>query len=125
MESFKATEVDKKNVLNLTATDEVVEEEQEKLDNFIKLFFNNYTTSQDNLNAVAKDVRAISGAVFKTLDYAYYKKDGKKVTAYIQATIEIAGTTHSENFTFELEEKADSFFITKMEHGIPKDYAKK
>ena len=125
VESFKATEVDKKNALNLTATDEVVEEEQEKLDNFIKLFFNNYTTSQDNLNAVAKDVRAISGAVFKTLDYAYYKKDGKKVTAYIQATIEIAGTTHSENFKFELEEKADSFFITKMEHGIPKDYSKK
>lgn len=122
--SFKATDVDTKNVLNLTATDDVKDEEQEKLDNFIKLFFSNYTTSQDNLNAVAKDVKAISGAVFKTLDYAYYKKDGKKLIAYVQATIEIAGTTHSENFTFELEEKADSFFVTKLEHFIPIDYAK-
>ena len=45
--------------------------------------------------------------------------------AYAQITLEVAGSTHSENFSFELREDKDSYFVEKMDHTIPLDYNKK
>ena len=89
------------------------------------LFFKNYTTSQKNLDLIADGVTTINGAIYKSTDWAYYKihKDGS-VDAYVQATFEIKGITHSENFSFKLAKKNDSYFVKELTHEIPADYAK-
>lgn len=94
-----------------------------KVEKFLKVFFTNYTTNQDNLNLIAKDVDIIANTTFKTIDYTYLKKDGKNIIAYVQATFEVGGTTHSENFTFTLSEKEKTYYVTKLEHTIPLNYA--
>ena len=78
---------------------------------------------QDNLNLIAKDVDIIANTTFKTIDYTYLKKDGQNLIAYVQATFEVGGTTHSENFTFTLSEKEKTYYVTKLEHTIPLNYA--
>lgn len=124
--NFKADDVEKKEVLSLSATDDVSEEDRKTLEEFLKLFFTNYTTSQENLDIVSKGIKTINGAVFKSLDYTYFKIGSKgKIKAYVQATFAIAGTTHSENFTFDITEKEDgTFFVNKLEYKIPSDFAK-
>ncbi|MGT2698688.1 conjugal transfer protein [Streptococcus mutans] len=126
VQDFKDGKADKHSQeLKFSAKDNLSESNHDKLDDFIKLFFDNYTTSQKNLDLISNGLKAIKGATYKSLDYSYYKKhkDGK-VTAYVQVTFEIAGVTHSENFTFELSKKGDSFFVDKLKHTIPVDYAK-
>ena len=87
--------------------------------------FKNYTTSQANLDLISKDIKSIGGATFKSLDYTYFKEKDGKILAYAQITLEVAGSTHSENFSFELREDKDSYFVEKMDHTIPLDYNKK
>lgn len=123
VEDDKLSKLNSKKELTLAGRDAVKNRKQ--LDDFMKVFFDNYTTNQKNLKIVSKDIKAINGAVFKSLDYSYYKKEGKKIKAYIQATFEIAGVTHSENFTFTLTRKTDSYYVEQMEHTIPVDYDKK
>lgn len=123
VKKLKAEEVDDSEELKLGAIDEVSESESEELDEFIKLFFTNYTTSQKNLDLVSDGLTTINGASYKTLDYSYYKKSGNKTYAYVQVTLEIAGVTHSENFAFTLTVKDGSYFVKKLEHVIPADYA--
>jgi len=41
----------------------------------------------------------------------------------LQASFEVGGTTHSENFTFTLSEKEKIYYVTKLEHIIPLNYA--
>ena len=65
----------------------------------------------------------IANTTFKTIDYTYLKKDGQNLIAYVQATFEVVGTTHSENFTFTLSEKEKTYYVTKLEHTIPLNYA--
>lgn len=123
---LKAREVSKEAVLVLADADNVTDEDRETLTSFINLFFNNYTTSQENLDVISKGVKSVNGEIFKSLDYTYFKigTDGN-IMAYVQATFEIAGTTHSENFTFYIKEKDDgSFFVEKLEHVIPVNYSK-
>lgn len=110
--------------LTLGAVDRIDEKEREKLESFVQVFFQNYTSSQDNLDVVAKGVRSISGAIFKSIDFSYFKPEEKYIVAYVQVTFEIAGTAHSENFTLTMEAKENSYFVTKLEHSIPVDYAK-
>ena len=93
------------------------------MEKFLKVFFINYTTNQDNLNLIAKDVDIIANSTFKTIDYTYLKQDGDDLIAYVQATFEVGGTTHSENFTFTLSEKEKTYYVSKLEHTIPLNYA--
>ena len=105
------------------SADHFSDSERKKVEKFLKVFFTNYTTNQDNLNLIAKDVDIIANTTFKTIDYTYLKKDGQNLIAYVQATFEIGGTTHSENFTFTLSEKEKTYYVTKLEHTIPLNYA--
>jgi hypothetical protein len=122
---FKADGVDKDSMVSLIAKDDLEEGKRKKLISFLELFFKNYTTSQANLDLISKDIKSIGGASFKSLDYSYFKEKDGKILAYVQVTFEVAGTTHSENFSFELREDKDSFFVEKMDHTIPLDYNKK
>lgn len=122
---FKADGVDKDSMVSLIAKDDLEEGKRKKLISFLELFFKNYTTSQANLDLISKDIKSIGGATFKSLDYTYFKEKDGKILAYVQVTFEVAGTTHSENFSFELREDKDSFFVEKMNHTIPLDYNKK
>lgn len=122
---FKADGVEKDSMVSLIAKDDMEEGKRKKLISFLELFFKNYTTSQANLDLISKDIKSIGGATFKSLDYSYFKEKDGKILAYVQATFEVAGTTHSENFSFELREDKDSFFVEKMDHTIPLDYNKK
>jgi len=122
---FKADGVEKDSMVSLIAKDDLEEGKRKKLISFLELFFKNYTTSQANLDLISKDIKSIGGASFKSLDYSYFKEKDGKILAYVQVTFEVAGTTHSENFSFELREDKDSFFVEKMDHTIPLDYNKK
>lgn len=122
VESFKAETGDDVPKLQLQAIDDLSLEEREELLKFLDLFFTNYTTSQDNLNIVARGVRSINGAVYKGVDYAYFKVTDKAIKAYVQASFEIAGITHVENFSLTLVQKEGSYFVEKLEHEIPADY---
>ena len=121
---FKADGLGKETHLALLDNDEIGEGKRKKLVSFLELFFKNYTTSQANLDLISKDIKSIGGATFKSLDYTYFKEKDGKILAYAQITLDVAGTTHSENFSFELREDKDSYFVDKMEHQIPFDYAK-
>lgn len=122
---FKAEGVDKENHVSLVANDEMEEGKRKKLVSFLELFFKNYTTSQANLDLISNGIKSIGGATFKSLDYTYFKEKDGKILAYAQITLEVAGSTHSENFSFELREDKDSYFVEKMDHTIPLDYNKK
>ena len=122
---FKADGVEKDSMVSLIAKDDLEEGRRKKLISFLELFFKNYTTSQANLDLISKDIKSIGGASFKSLDYSYFKEKDGKILSYVQVTFEVAGTTHSENFSFELREDKDSFFVEKMDHTIPLDYNKK
>lgn len=126
VENLKAQEVDKKEQLQLKAIDDVSQSDREALQSFLLLFFKNYTTSQDNLNVIAKNVKSLNGAQFQSIDYSFFKIEKEnKIRAYIQATLEIAGIVHAENYTFSIEKKDDgSFYVEKLEYVIPVDYDK-
>ena len=123
IESSQAGHFSEDDQLQLTANDHFSDGQRKKVEKFLKVFFTNYTTNQDNLNLIAKDVDIIANTTFKTIDYTYLKKDGQNLIAYVQATFEVGGTTHSENFTFTLSEKDKSYYVTKLEHTIPLNYA--
>jgi len=112
-------------LLALLDNDEIGEGKRKKLVSFLELFFKNYTTSQANLDLISKDIKSIGGATFKSLDYTYFKEKDGKILAYAQITLDVAGTTHSENFSFELRKDKDSYFVEKMDHTIPADFNKK
>lgn len=122
---FKADGVEKENHVSLVANDEMEEGKRKKLVSFMELFFKNYTTSQANLDLISSGIKSIGGATFKSLDYTYFKEKDGKILAYAQITLDVAGTTHSENFSFELRQDKDSYFVEKMEHTIPSDFNKK
>lgn len=124
VESFKLADVSQVTKLQLYATDDLSLEEREDLVKFMDLFFANYTTSQENLDIVANDVKSINGAVYKGLDYTYFKVDKKHTMAYVQVSFEIAGVSHVENFSLTLVKKEGSYFVEKVEHTIPVDYMK-
>ncbi len=75
------------------------------------------------MNLIAPDITVVSNTKFKTIDYIYLKNEGDSLIAYVQATFEVGGSTHSENFTFTLSEKEQTYYVTKLEHTIPLNYA--
>jgi len=75
------------------------------------------------LDLIAPDITVVSNTKFKTIDYIYLKNEGDSLIAYVQATFEVGGSTHSENFTFTLSEKEQTYYVTKLEHTIPLNYA--
>lgn len=115
---------DKESVLSLTASDNLPEKTHKKVEKFLDVFFTNYTTDQDNLDLVGKDLVVLENTTFKSLDYDYLTEDSDTITAYVQANFEVAGNTRSENFTLTLTRKGNSYYVTKVAHTIPKDYAK-
>ena len=110
--------------VKLNKSDNLSEKETKKLDKFLDVFFTNYTTNQDNLNLIAKNVRVVDNTTFKSLDYSYYKKTKKGITATAQVTFDVSGSTHSENFTLLLIKKGKSYYVNQLKHMIPTDYAK-
>ncbi|MGV3007087.1 conjugal transfer protein [Streptococcus pluranimalium] len=124
VKDYKATEVPASDELILDESDGVEEEDRLVMTEFLELFFRNYTTNQDNLNLIADDVSTITGATFNGIDWSYFKKDGKGLKAYVQVRFTIAEVEHSENFTLTIISKDNSFYVKKLEHYIPVDYAK-
>lgn len=123
LESSQAGSFKEEDKLTLTTTDRLSDSVHKKVDKFLTVFFTNYTTNQDNLNLISKDVDVVANTTFKSIDYTYLKKNKKGLTAYVQATFEVGGTTHSENFTFTLIEKEKTYYVSKLEHTIPLNYA--
>lgn len=120
--SLKNGNVSEGSKLNLNGTDKFTESQRKELNDFINLFFTNYTTSQQNLDVISNGVVAITGVTYKSLDYSFYKNDGKKIKAYIQASFDVLGTVHSENFTFTITTKNGSMYVEDLEHEIPSNY---
>ncbi len=123
LESSQAGSFKEEDKLTLTTTDRLSDSVHKKVDKFLTVFFTNYTTNQDNLNLISKDIDVVANTTFKSIDYTYLKKNKKGLTAYVQATFEVGGTTHSENFTFTLIEKEKTYYVSKLEHTIPLNYA--
>ena len=124
--SLSTSQADKKSInteVKLNQSDRVSEKAKKKLDKFLNVFFTNYTTDQDNLDLVAHNVTVVKNITLKTLDFSYYKATDKEVIAYVQATFEVAGSTHAENFTLTLSEKGKSYYVEKVSHTIPANYA--
>ena len=107
----------------MSATDQFSDSEHKKVEKFLTIFFTNYTSNQDNLNLIAPDITAVSNTKFKTIDYIYLKNEEDSLIAYVQATFEVGGSTHSENFTITLSEKEQTYYVKKLEHTIPLNYA--
>ncbi|HEX0027645.1 TPA: conjugal transfer protein [Streptococcus pyogenes] len=120
----QATGFDKETALALSASDNLSEKIYDKVEKFLDIFFTNYTTDQDNLDLVGKDLTVLDNTTYKSLDYVYLKEDGNTITSYVQVTFEVAGSTHSENFTLTLSTKNKSYYVTKLTHTIPTNYAK-
>ena len=123
LENSQAGSFKEEDKLTLTTTDRLSDSVHKKVDKFLTVFFTNYTTNQDNLNLISKDIDVVANTTFKSIDYTYLKKNKKGLTAYVQATFEVGGTTHSENFTFTLIEKEKTYYVSKLEHTIPLNYA--
>ncbi|MCD0152684.1 conjugal transfer protein, partial [Streptococcus agalactiae] len=119
----KATGFDSSDSVTLVDDTETNQKTKEKRDEFLTLFFTNYTSNQENLDLIADDLLSLENTTFKSLDYSYYTKDGKTITAYAQVTFEIAGNTHSENFTLTLRKKDQSYYVQRLSHTISKNYA--
>lgn len=119
-----ATGFDSKDSVTLVDDTETDKKTKEKLNSFLKLFFTNYTSNQENLDLIADDLLALEDTTFKSLDYSYYIKNGNTITASAQVTFEVAGNTHNENFTLTLRKKDQSYYVQKLTHTISKDYAK-
>lgn len=102
----------------LDKANELSEADTKRFDEFIKLFFTNYTTSQENLDLVSKDLTVLSNSELKTVDFTSYSKRKDKMIAYVQVTFATAGNTRSENFTLDLDVKGSSISVIKLTHGI-------
>lgn len=120
---YQATDFDANDSLTFIEDTETEKETKEDLDDFLNLFFTNYTSNQENLNLIANNLLALEDTQFKTLDYSFYTRSDKTIKAYAQVTFEVAGNTHSENFTLTLKEKDKSYYVQKIAHTISKDYA--
>ncbi|HEN6000143.1 TPA: conjugal transfer protein [Streptococcus agalactiae] len=109
--------------LELSSSDDFPTKKRQNLNKFLTIFFDNYTSNQDNLNLIAKKVTVLPNTKLKTIDYTYFKKKGQNILAYVQVTFDSEGSTHPENFTLTLEPKGDSYFVTHLDHQIPIAYA--
>lgn len=122
MTNAQPLNADKGKQANLNKSTTIYDEAwQKKADNFIKAFFKAYTTDDNSLSTISRDVKAIKGYQFKTLDYSYYDQDKTKtqLNAQVQVTFQDKyGNSHSENFTLDLTKKEDIFFVNHLSHGI-------
>ncbi|MFS1664102.1 conjugal transfer protein [Streptococcus sp. zg-JUN1979] len=121
---LKASGVNKNEKLSLTATDNLSQSEKKELDDFLELFFTNYTTSQKNLNLISDDIKTVNGVMFEGIDFVYYVKNTSSTIAYVQVKFDIAGNKYSENFTLKLVRKRGDYYVSNLKHTIPVDYAK-
>lgn len=121
--SYQAGQFNEEEKLKLSATDQFSDSEHKKIEKFLTIFFTNYTSNQDNLNLIAPNITVVSNTKFKSIDYIYLKNEGDSLIAYVQATFAVGGSTHSENFTFTLSEKEQTYYVTKLEHTIPLNFA--
>lgn len=120
-EDSQVSELDDDEILRLLPSLDVTKEKQERFDEFLKLFFTNYTTSQENLDLVSKDLTVLSGHEFQSLDFSSYEISSDKIKGYAQVTLKgIDQNTRSENFTLEFKKKGSSYEVIKMAHGIKK-----
>ena len=71
IDSSQAGHFSEDDQLQLTANDHVSDRQHKKVEKFLKVFFINYTTNQDNLNLIAKNVAIVANTTFKTIDYTY------------------------------------------------------
>ncbi|MDW7798759.1 conjugal transfer protein [Streptococcus canis] len=110
-------------VLKLNQSDNLSDKERKKLDNFLKVFFTNYTSNQDNLDLMADNISTVEQMTFETLDYSYYYQTKDSIIAYVQVTFDNSGTSHPENFTLTLNEKGNTYTVQRLEHTIQPTYA--
>lgn len=123
LEDSQANTSPSQSFLELSSSDDFPAKKRRTLNKFLTIFFDNYTSNQDNLNLIAKKVTILPNTKLKTIDYTYFKKKGQSILAYVQVTFDSEGSTHPENFTLTLEPKGDSFYVNHLEHHIPISYA--
>ncbi|NYS33711.1 conjugal transfer protein [Streptococcus danieliae] len=123
MEDYKLDETSNEK-LDLNKTDKFDENRKEKLNQFLDLFFKNYTTSQENLDVIAENVLAITGVSYKKVNYVFYKEEGNTIKAYVQVAFSILDVEHSENMTLTIVERDGNYLVTNVEYVIPSDYYK-
>lgn len=122
MTNVQTLTADKGKQANLNKSTTIYDEAwRKKADNFIQAFFKAYTTDDNSLSTISRDVKAVKGYQFKTLDYSYYDQDKNKtqLIAQVQVTFQDKyGNNHSENFTLDLTKKEDIFFVNHLSYGI-------
>ncbi len=123
LEDSQARTNPSQSFLELSSSDDFPTKKRRTLNKFLTIFFDNYTSNQDNLNLIAKKVSVLPNTKLKTIDYTYFKKKGQNILAYVQVTFDSEGSTHPENFTLTLEPKGNSFYVNHLEHDIPITYA--
>ena len=57
----------KRKKLQLSANDRLSEQEHKEIEKFLTVFFTNYTSNQDNLNLISKNITVVSNTKFKNL----------------------------------------------------------
>lgn len=78
------------------------------------------------MSPFSKDIRPVTGYVFKSVDYSYFieDKDKKRLVNVVQVTFaDGLGLTRQENFTLTLQvDQDETYRVGKLNHGILKKY---
>lgn len=115
-----------KDKLELNAMSSLEDAEKEKLDSYVKSLFTAYTSSENTLPLIAKDLTYNPTQSFISLDYSHYRQNADDTyTASVQATFKNAMGTHAENWTFTIKPQGSSYFASGFKPLIETNYDKK
>lgn len=124
-DSYIAKNPKNKIQLNLQADDAKYAKAKE----YVEAFFKAYASGdKTQMSPFSKEVRPVSGYVFKSVDYSYFIQDKPKADVLVnivQVTFtDGLGLTHQENFTLTLQvdKKEETYRVQKLEYGISKKY---
>lgn len=122
-ESYVAKNVKSKVRLTIQADDSKYTKAKEYVEAFFKAYVSGDKTQ---MSPFSKEIRPITGYVFKSVDYSYFieNKDKKQLVNVVQVTFaDGLGLTRQENFTLTLQvDQDETYRVEKLEHGISKQY---
>ncbi|WP_339011796.1 translation initiation factor IF-2 N-terminal domain-containing protein [Lactococcus garvieae] len=108
--------------VDFTASTELPSGEAEKLDTFVKSVLVAKSTSQKDLNLLAKGLGVSSGEKLVSIDYSYYKRVSKDTyKAVIQASFSNALGVVPENLTFTIEKTGETYFAKDFSNVISQE----
>ena len=124
-EAIQNLQSELKNVPDLTATDKLSKSDETELVKYTKSLFQAYTSNQNTLDLISKDLSVNVNESLKSVDYTYFakEKDGS-YQAVVQATFKNAMGTHPENWAFHVKKQGNTYFSNEFSHEIPSNYSK-